>query len=209
MARAYQEAHILDSLTASVKDLQTKTADLAKAKGYHEERIKNLTTANAELQKKYDALELRMKANEHNATARLLNTHLSLSPLPNKNNIPLTPLHDLATNRPLRAFPKHIKDVKTMAVADVTQCLQALDVSSLALSAGEKKARLRGEIGVVEEEKGGGVEGVKGDKQPVKEKTPTPADKARINTENAKKAAEVRRKVIEAKQKRAEEAGKK
>ena len=62
MARAYQEAHILDSLNASVKDLQTKTADLAKAKGYHDERIKNLTAANAELQKKYDALELRMKA---------------------------------------------------------------------------------------------------------------------------------------------------
>lgn len=62
MARAYQEAHIIDSLNASVKDLQTKTADLAKAKGYHEERIKNLTTTNTELQKKYDALELRMKA---------------------------------------------------------------------------------------------------------------------------------------------------
>lgn len=62
MARAYQEAHIMDTLTASVKDLQTKTADLAKAKGYHEEKIKNLTTANAELQKKYDALDLRMKA---------------------------------------------------------------------------------------------------------------------------------------------------
>ena len=62
MARAYQEAHIVDSLNASVKDLQTKTADLAKAKGYHEERIKNLTTAYADLQRKYDALETRTKA---------------------------------------------------------------------------------------------------------------------------------------------------
>ena len=62
MARVYQEAHILDSLTASVKDLQTKTADLARAKGYHEEKIKNLTSAKEELQKKYDALQLRMKA---------------------------------------------------------------------------------------------------------------------------------------------------
>lgn len=62
MARVYQEAHILDSLNASVKELQTKTADLAKAKGYHEEKIKNLTNAKDELQKKYDALELRMKA---------------------------------------------------------------------------------------------------------------------------------------------------
>lgn len=96
-----------------------------------------------------------------------------------------------------------------MAVADVFQCLQALDVPSLALSAGEKKAKLRGEIGIVEEEKGGGVQGGKGEKEVAKEKTPTPADKARINTENAKKAAEVRRKVIEAKQKRAEEGVKK
>lgn len=52
----------MDTLTANVKDLQTKTTELAKAKGYHEEKIKNLTTANAELQKKYDALEIRMKA---------------------------------------------------------------------------------------------------------------------------------------------------
>ena len=62
MARVYQEAHIIDSLTASVKELQTKTAELAKAKGYHEEKIKNLTTANAELQRRYDALEIRMRA---------------------------------------------------------------------------------------------------------------------------------------------------
>ncbi|KAF6232501.1 hypothetical protein HO173_009167 [Letharia columbiana] len=147
MARAYQEAHIMDTLTASVKDLQTKTAELAKAKGYHEERIKNLTTANAELQKKYDALEVRMKANEHNTTARILNTHLSLSSLPNKNNIPLTPLHDLSTNRPLRNFPKHEKDIKTMGSTDVIQALQALDVPSLGLTPGEKKAKLRGKSG--------------------------------------------------------------
>ncbi|KAL9134636.1 MAG: hypothetical protein Q9175_004176 [Cornicularia normoerica] len=195
MARAYQEAHIMDSLTASVKDLHTKTAELAKAKGYHEERIKNLTTANAELRKEYDALELRMKANEHNTTARILNAHLSLSPLPNKNNIPLTPLHDLSTNRPLRNFPKHEKDMRTMGSADVIQCLQALDVPSLGLSAGEKKAKLRGEIGLAKEETGAREE---------KSKMPSPADKARTNTENAKKAAEVRRKVLEAKRKKGE-----
>ncbi|CAD6594094.1 MAG: hypothetical protein ASARMPRED_008519 [Alectoria sarmentosa] len=200
MARAYQEAHIMDTLTASVKDLQIKTADLGKAKGYHEEKVKNLITANAELQKKYDALDLRMKANEHNTTARILNTHLSLSPLPNKNNIPLTPLHDLGTNRPIRSFPKHERDMKTMGSVDVIQCLQALDVPSLGLSAGEKKARLRGEIGLAKEEKD--VGGLNGKEE--KSRTPTPADKARTNTENAKKAAEVRRKVLEAKQKKAE-----
>ncbi|CAF9911662.1 hypothetical protein IMSHALPRED_010539 [Imshaugia aleurites] len=212
MARAYQEAHIMDNLTSSVKDLQTKTAELAKAKGYHEERIKNLTTANAELQKNYDALEIRMKANEHNTTARILNTHLSLSPLPNKNNIPLTPLHALSTNRPIRSFPKHEKDTKTMAAADVIQCLQDLGVPSLGLSAGEKKARLKGEIGLASEERGGAVPG-EGEGAAKKEgaaKALSPADKARTNTENAKKAAEVRRKVLEAKQKKMEaEKGKK
>lgn len=192
----------MDTLTASVKDLQTKTAELAKAKGYHEERIKNLTTANAELQKKYDALEVRMKANEHNTTARILNTHLSLSPVPNKNNIPLTPLHDLSTNRPLRNFPKHEKDIKTMGSTDVIQALQALDVPSLGLTPGEKKAKLRGEVGLAKEDAGGGAKEV--DNNDEKKKTPSPADKARTNTENAKKAAEVRRKVLEAKQKKVE-----
>lgn len=95
-----------------------------------------------------------------------------------------------------------------MGATDVVQCLQALDVPSLGLSAGEKKARLRGEIGLAKEEIADGkVDGDEGGKG--KEKTPTPADKARTNTENAKKAAEVRRKVLEAKAKREEAGGKK
>lgn len=98
-----------------------------------------------------------------------------------------------------------------MGSADVIQCLQALDVPSLGLSAGEKKARLRGEIGLAKEEKGGGGgRGGEGDGDGKGEKkTPTPADKARTNTENAKKAAEVRRKVLEAKARKAEGEGKK
>ncbi len=90
-----------------------------------------------------------------------------------------------------------------MGAADVVQCLQALDVPSLGLSGGEKKARLRGEIGLAREEV---VEGGKGEER---EREKTPADKARTNTENAKRAAEVRRKVLEAKQKREKEGGKK
>ena len=77
---------------------------------------------------------------------------------------------------------------------------------SLGLSAGEKKARLRGEIGVAsKEEDVGGKEA--GGKEAGGGQTPSPADKARTNTENAKKAAEVRRKVLEAKMKK-EEVGK-
>lgn len=91
-----------------------------------------------------------------------------------------------------------------MGSAEVIQCLQALEVPSLGLSAGEKKARLRGEIGLAKEDKDGGSGGGGEEK-----KTPSPADKARTNTENAKKAAEVRRKVLEAKAKKAEGEGKK
>ena len=87
-----------------------------------------------------------------------------------------------------------------MGSVDVIQCLQALDVPSLGLSAGEKKTRLRGEIGLAKEEKDAGGLNDKEEKS----RTLTPADKARTNTENAKKAAEVRRKVLEAKQKKAE-----
>lgn len=95
-----------------------------------------------------------------------------------------------------------------MALVDVVQCLQALDVSSLGLSGGEKKVKLRGEIGLVKEEKRVEEEKVV-QKKETPTPTPTPADKARTNTENAKKAAEVRRKVLEAKQKKMEnEAGK-
>ena len=62
MARAYQEAHILENLSASVKTLQTQVNDLTKAKGMHEEKIKNLTAANEALSKKNGELELRVKA---------------------------------------------------------------------------------------------------------------------------------------------------
>lgn len=107
-----------------------------------------------------------------------------------------------------------------MATADVIQCLQALDVPSLGLSAGEKKARLKGEIGaaVAREEVGGGGGGKEGSGSGVgggkdggngKGKEQTPADKARTNTENAKKAAEVRKKVLEAKRVREEKLAKK
>lgn len=62
MARAYQEAHILESLTSSVKQLQSTTNELTRIKGLHEEKLKNLTTANEALVKKNEQLELRVKA---------------------------------------------------------------------------------------------------------------------------------------------------
>ena len=62
MARAYQEAHIVDSLSSTTKTLQNQVAELAKISGLHEERIKNLTTANTELAAKTAALETRLAA---------------------------------------------------------------------------------------------------------------------------------------------------
>ena len=62
MARAYQESHILDSLSSTTKTLQSQVAELAKISGLHEERIKNLTTANKELEAKNAALETRIAA---------------------------------------------------------------------------------------------------------------------------------------------------
>lgn len=62
MARVYQEAHMLDSLSTSVKALQAQTIELAKAKGLQDEKIKNLTLANTLLAENYSKLELRVKA---------------------------------------------------------------------------------------------------------------------------------------------------
>ena len=62
MARAYQEAHLLDTLSASVKALQQQGTELTAAKNRQEEKLKNLTLANEALEKRNSALELRVKA---------------------------------------------------------------------------------------------------------------------------------------------------
>lgn len=62
MARAYQEAHLLDTLSASVKALQQTATELTAAKNRQEEKIKNLTIAKEALEKKNVELDLRVKA---------------------------------------------------------------------------------------------------------------------------------------------------
>ena len=62
MARAYQEAHIVDTLKDSVKSLQAQTTELIAAKNRHEERIKNLSNAKEALEQRNAVLELRVKA---------------------------------------------------------------------------------------------------------------------------------------------------
>ncbi|KAL2046524.1 hypothetical protein ABVK25_011805 [Lepraria finkii] len=143
MARAYQEAHMVENLASSMKLLQAQNTELAKLCGTHEERIRNLTSANAELIRKNAALETRMMANEHNNTARLQNSHL-----PPLSYTPLVPLHDLGTNRPIRHFPKHEKDIKIMSPAEVIQVLQALKIKTVGMSQAEKKQELRAQTGL-------------------------------------------------------------
>ncbi|KAG8526543.1 uncharacterized protein KY384_008744 [Bacidia gigantensis] len=149
MARAYQERHILDNLSESVKNLQAQANDLTQAKHKQAEQIKNLITSKEALEKRNTELELRVKANEHNAVARTNNSHLAQSA--NPNHTTLTPLHDVGTNRAVRQFPKHERDIKTMAQHQVIQILQALDVKVLGLGASEKKAELRACIGLPKE----------------------------------------------------------
>ena len=62
MARAYQEAHILDSLKDSVKALQNQTSALTAAKGSLEQKVTNVSNANEALKKKNEELETRVKA---------------------------------------------------------------------------------------------------------------------------------------------------
>lgn len=62
MARVYQDAHVLETLSSAVKQLQAQTNDLICAKNLQEEKIKNLTIANQALVTKNEELELRIKA---------------------------------------------------------------------------------------------------------------------------------------------------
>lgn len=48
----------------------------------------------------------------------------------------------------MRNFPKHEKDIITMGQAEVVQCLQALGVKTLGMTASEKKQALRAEVGL-------------------------------------------------------------
>lgn len=62
MARAYQEAHVLDSLKDGMKSLKLEVAALSLARTKQEERIKKLQEANDALEKRNHALEIRQKA---------------------------------------------------------------------------------------------------------------------------------------------------
>lgn len=177
MARAYQEAHILDGLKDSVKSLQTQTNALTAAKGSLEQKVTTLHNTNEALKKKNEELETRMKAkyapssclfrhryastysprcstddqsySEHNAAARVSNSHIAQSADP--NHAVLTPLHDVGTDKPVRQFPKHERDIKVMAQSQVIQILQALDIKTLGMGAADKKTELRAQIGLPRE----------------------------------------------------------
>ena len=90
-----------------------------------------------------------MYYSEHNAVARTNNSHIAQSA--NPNHTTLTTLHDVGTNRPMRQFPKHEKDIKTMGQSQVIQVLQALDVKSLGMGPADKKSEVRAQMGLPKE----------------------------------------------------------
>lgn len=62
MARAYQEAHAIDTLLSDVKTLKATTITLQRVNGLQEEKLTNLTRQNLELAKKNAELETRVSA---------------------------------------------------------------------------------------------------------------------------------------------------
>ena len=86
---------------------------------------------------------------EHNAKARVTNSHIAQSA--NPNHITLTVLHDIGTNRPIRQLPKHERDITTLGQSQVIQILQALDIKTLGMGAADKKGELRAQLGLPKE----------------------------------------------------------
>ncbi|KAI4190660.1 MAG: hypothetical protein L6R41_000671 [Letrouitia leprolyta] len=175
---SYIDSHKADSdfraLDQKVSLLLTKNKEQAGKSEALEKKIRALEKRNEEL-------EVRLKASEHNALSRHLN-----SLLPPQSHTALHPLHSIHTNTPLKNFPKHANDIKTMSSLDVATLLKELDADvTKVVNAGERKSRLKdvigvGERGSVVEVVGGtgegkpldGVDGAKGEE---KKKAPAPA----------------------------------
>lgn len=79
----------------------------------------------------------------------MTNSHIAQSA--NPNHTTLTVLHDVGTNRAIRQFPKHEKDITTLGQSQVIQILQALDIKTLGMGAADKKAELRAQLGLPKE----------------------------------------------------------
>ena len=154
--------NLYDKMNSRVVSLESEARRLT-AKG------EELSKKDRELQQREEALTLRVKAtfvpsvplpsppsttshtntnapshSNLNATSRLSNSRLS-SP----HDI-LSPLHDLETNKAIKGFPKHEKDIRVMAPADVIAVLKALD-TDVSGTAAERKARLRMGLGMEKE----------------------------------------------------------
>lgn len=175
---SYIDAHKADSdfraLDQKVSLLISKNKEQTGKNESFEKKIRALEKRNEEL-------EVRLKASEHNALSRHLN-----SLLPPQSHTPLHPLHSIHTNTPLKNFPKHANDIKTMSSLDVAALLKELDADvTKSVNAGERKSRLKdvigvGERGSVVEVVGGAGEGkaldgvVDGGKGEEKKKAPAP-----------------------------------
>ncbi|KAL8795938.1 MAG: hypothetical protein Q9195_001682 [Heterodermia aff. obscurata] len=77
---------------------------------------------------------------DQNALARLLNSRIA-----NPDHV-LTPLKEAATNLPIKSFPKHERDIRTMSATEVTTTLRSLDQPTTGPTV-EQKSRLRQAVG--------------------------------------------------------------
>ncbi|KAL9016646.1 MAG: hypothetical protein Q9185_006019 [Variospora sp. 1 TL-2023] len=151
----------LRALDQKVTLLLTKSQQQTARTESLEKKIHALEARNAEL-------ETRLKASDHNALSRHLNsllptTHHSPSSSCSSHHTqppppPLHALHSPSTNTAPKSFPRKETDIRTMPAADVTALLKELEVDVKGVvSAGERKAKLREYVGVGAEGNGGAV----------------------------------------------------
>ncbi|KAL9611767.1 MAG: hypothetical protein Q9167_003617 [Letrouitia subvulpina] len=167
MANSYIEAHsttaALDAHERTLTSISKKNAELAGRNEALERKVDALTARTT-------ALETRLRAvflfpptalrqlivhggpGGHRRQNNALSRHLN-SQIPHNSHQALHPLHALATDEPIRAFPKKITDIRTMSQGDVTHVLKALEADvTREVSGGSRKERLREILGVKMEE---------------------------------------------------------
>ncbi|KAI4127513.1 MAG: hypothetical protein LQ338_003171 [Usnochroma carphineum] len=152
--REHEAENNIRALDQKVSLLLTKSKEQAGKNEHFEKKIRAL-------EKRNDDLETRLKASEHNALARHLNALI-----PPSSHQPLHPLNSIHTNQPLKNFPKHEHDIRTMSHSEVATLLKELDADvTTKVSVAERKTRLKELIGVGEKagvvESGAVKEGVK------------------------------------------------
>ncbi|KAI4162234.1 MAG: hypothetical protein LQ342_004100 [Letrouitia transgressa] len=141
MSNSYIESH---STTAALEAHERTLAAISKKNAELAGRNEALKRKVDALTARTTALETRLRAVQNNALSRHLN-----SLIPHSSHQTLHPLHALATDEPIRGFPRKITDIRTMSQGDVVHVLKALEADvTREVSGGSRKERLREVLGV-------------------------------------------------------------